>query len=72
LTFDIDRRPSDTLVFSWGPHRCIGSAVALLEVRVAFEELLARFPRIEARGPAAFRPSLATVVTESVPVSFRS
>ena len=70
LEFDIDRHPSLALAFSWGPHRCIGAAVAQVEIRVAFEELLARFPNIEARGPAVYRPSLATVVVESIPVAF--
>jgi cytochrome P450 len=70
LEFDIDRHPSLALAFSWGPHRCIGAALAQVEIRVAFEELLARFPNIEARGPAVYRPSLATVVVESVPVAF--
>ena len=71
LAFDITRRPSEALAFSWGPHRCIGSAVALLESRVAFEELLTRFPNIAPRGPARFRPSLATAVVEHLPVEFR-
>jgi cytochrome P450 len=70
LEFDIDRHPSLALAFSWGPHRCIGAALAQVEIRVAFEELLARFPNIEAPGPAVYRPSLATVVVESVPVTF--
>jgi cytochrome P450 len=70
LRFDIDRRPSEALSFSWGPHRCIGSPVALLESRIAFEELLARFPTITALGPATFRPSLATAVVEHLPVRF--
>jgi cytochrome P450 len=70
LRFDITRRPGEALAFSWGPHKCIGAAVALLESRIAFEELLARFPDIAARGPAVVRPSLATVVVESMPVSF--
>lgn len=70
LSFDITRNPSEALAFSWGPHRCIGSPVALLEARIAFEELLSRYPRIEARGPALFRPSLATAVVEELPVIF--
>ena len=43
--FDIGRRgdPS-TIYFGFGVHRCIGSHLARLEIRVAFEELLARFP----------------------------
>lgn len=70
LRFDISRRPSEALAFSWGPHKCIGASVALVEARVAFTELLARFPGIAARGPAVVRPSLATVVVESFPVHF--
>jgi cytochrome P450 len=69
LRFDITRNPSEALAFSWGPHKCIGSSVALVEARIAFTELLARFPRIAARGPAVLRPSLATVVVESLPVT---
>lgn len=70
LKFDIGRRPSLALAFSWGPHRCIGASIAQVEIRVAFEELLSRFGHIEARGPAIYRPSLATVVVESLPVAF--
>jgi cytochrome P450 len=72
LRFDIDRNPSDTLAFSYGPHRCIGRFLALLEGRVAFEELLARFPATEVRGPLRYRPSTATSVIESMPVVFRA
>lgn len=70
LRFDIHRRPSEALAFSWGPHKCIGASVALVEARVAFTELLARFPGIASTGPAVVRPSLATVVVESLPVTF--
>lgn len=71
LRFDLDRNPNEALAFSYGPHRCIGMPVARLESRIAFEELLARFPHTEARGPAVFRPSLATAVVERLPVVFR-
>jgi hypothetical protein len=65
LEFDIDRNPNDALAFSYGQHRCIGMSVARLESKIAFEELLARFPHIEPRGRAMFRPSTATAVVES-------
>jgi cytochrome P450 len=71
LRFDIDRRPNDALSFSYGPHRCIGMSVARLESIVAFEELLARFPNAVAAGPAVYRPTLATVVVDSLPVVLR-
>jgi cytochrome P450 len=71
LCFDIDRNPNEALAFSYGPHRCVGMAVARLQIGIAFEELLTRFPRIEARGRAEVRPSTATAVVERLPVVFR-
>jgi cytochrome P450 len=72
LVFDLDRNPDPHLAFSWGPHRCVGQSLALLESVIAFEEFLARFPNSELRGAAVFRPSLATAVVESLPVVFKS
>ncbi|MHA3791176.1 cytochrome P450 [Sphingomonas sp. YL-JM2C] len=42
----LDRLPNPHLGFGAGPHRCIGSFVAKLELRVAFEEILARYSDI--------------------------
>lgn len=56
--FDIHRVIERPLVFGFGIHRCLGAALARLEARIAFEELLARFPDYEidasgvVRGPA--------------------
>jgi cytochrome P450 len=46
----LDRSPNPHLVFGLGLHRCIGDVVALLELRVALEELLARTEWIELAG----------------------
>ncbi len=40
----IDRQPNRHAGFGVGPHRCIGSHVAKLQIRVAMEELLAAMP----------------------------
>jgi cytochrome P450 len=50
--FDIHRKIERHVGFGFGTHLCIGASLARLETRVAFEELLARFPDYELDGPA--------------------
>ena len=50
--FDIERNPNDHLTFGkGGPHFCLGNALARLEIRTMFEELLPRLDSIEVTGP---------------------
>jgi cytochrome P450 len=50
--FHLDRRDGRHLAFGIGPHRCIGSHLARLEVRIAVEEFIRRVPAFElAPGP---------------------
>ncbi len=46
----LDRDPADSMVFGRGIHLCVGRTLALLEVQVATEELLARTGWIEVAG----------------------
>lgn len=46
----IDRVENRHAAFGLGIHRCIGSNLARLEMRVALEEFLKRFPRYEVSG----------------------
>jgi cholest-4-en-3-one 26-monooxygenase len=50
--FDVGRTPNEHLAFGGGQHFCLGANLARLEIRVMFEELVRRFPKIELRGPA--------------------
>jgi cholest-4-en-3-one 26-monooxygenase len=50
--FDVRRTPNDFVAFGGGgPHFCLGSHLAKLEITVMFEELLARVPNAEFAGP---------------------
>ncbi len=51
--FVIDRLENRHLAFGLGIHRCAGSNLARMEMRVALEEFLARFPRVELVDPEA-------------------
>ncbi|MEZ4280848.1 MAG: cytochrome P450 [Myxococcota bacterium] len=53
--FELHRRPPRTLAFGNGLHLCLGRQLAMLEARVALEELFARIPEPEpVRGEARF------------------
>ena len=43
----LDRNPNPHVGFGFGAHRCMGSAIAKLEIRVALEEILNRYERLE-------------------------
>lgn len=50
--FDIGRSPNPHMAFGMGgPHYCLGVHLARLEIRIAFVELLRRYPQVQATGP---------------------
>lgn len=49
--FIVDReRPRQHLSFGFGIHRCVGNRLAELQLKILWEELIARFPVIEVVG----------------------
>jgi cytochrome P450 len=48
-TFDLARNPQDHLGFGFGIHYCIGAPLARLEVKLAMDAFIRRFPQIVMR-----------------------
>ena len=44
--FDYQRKQKNNLAFGSGPHKCIGASLAILEAKIAIEELLPKFGSI--------------------------
>ena len=51
--FIIDREVNRHAAFGLGIHRCVGSNLARLELRVAIEEFIKRYPSFELANPSA-------------------
>jgi cholest-4-en-3-one 26-monooxygenase len=71
--FDIGRQPNDHIAFGGGgPHHCLGANLARMELKLFFEELTKRIPRVEALGePARLRSNFIGGI-KHLPVSFES
>jgi len=54
--FDIDRENNVHIAFGAGPHRCLGSHLARIELQVLYEQMLARLPtfRVDENRPTVF------------------
>jgi cholest-4-en-3-one 26-monooxygenase len=66
--FDPWRAETDTLAFGTGPHKCIGSHLAKLELSILWEELRARDIRLEPAGPSRRGASMYINVLAGLPV----
>jgi cytochrome P450 len=56
-SFDVERKPNPHLGFGQGVHYCLGANLARLELRVLFEELLARFSSVQVTKPVEWTRS---------------
>lgn len=51
--FDITREHNPHLAFSFGPHYCLGAALARMEIEIALQTLLGRLPNIRLKVPVS-------------------
>ena len=71
--FDAERQPNHHVAFGgYGTHHCLGASLAKLELRIMFEELLARLPDLElaTQEPLPLRRNNFIVGIEEMPVRF--
>jgi len=66
--FDIRRKAEHQAFGAGGRHFCLGTALARLELRILFEETLARYPGIELTGTPVSVESLFLNQLKALPV----
>lgn len=69
---DVGRDPNPHVSFGFGPHFCLGAALARLEARVVLEGLLERFVTLEPAGPVERAPSSVIAGVRRAPIAFRA
>ncbi len=65
---DIGRDPKDHLAFGLGRHRCLGAALARVEIQAALTAILRRFPELDFDGEPVFRGSFFLRGLASLPL----
>jgi len=67
---DFARNPNRHRAFGGGPHRCLGSHLARLELRVALREFHRRIPDYEIQPGFQLKYTTALRSVEALPLTF--
>nr|WP_241755918.1 cytochrome P450 [Actinomadura sp. RB99] len=69
--FDVTRRPEvPGLAFGYGPHFCLGAALARMEMRLVLEELRSRYGTVTVTGEPVYNGSPVVVGLRGLPLAF--
>lgn len=66
--FDVSRNPEHQAFGAGGRHFCLGTALARLELKILFEETLARYPKMQLDGRPLFVESAFLNQLKTLPV----
>jgi cytochrome P450 len=69
--FDVGRTPNEQIAFGGGgPHFCLGSHIARVEITAMLREVLTRLPNIAISGPVEWLPSNFISGPKHLPIQF--
>lgn len=71
FTFDVGRDPNRHLAFGFGTHFCLGAALARIEIRALFAELLPRLESIELAGTPEWTATTFVGGLKHLPVRYK-
>jgi cytochrome P450 len=69
--FDVGRDPNRHLAFGFGAHYCLGAALAKMETRALFAELLSRVESVELAGPPEWTATTFVGGLKHLPIRYR-
>ena len=68
--FDVTRENAEKhLAFGHGVHKCLGSRIAKMQLRMSFERIFDRFPQITWTGKQTVSPNALVHAISSLPVN---
>jgi cytochrome P450 len=68
--FDVGRSPNKHIAFGFGPHYCLGAALAKMELRALFNELIPRLRSLELAGEPALTQSTFVGGLKHLPIRY--
>lgn len=72
FSFRVDRPSNKHVAFGYGVHVCLGQHLAKLEMRILWEELLARLDSVELAGEPAWSQSSFVSGPKRLPIQFKT
>lgn len=70
FAYDIKRKPNRHMALGYGPHVCLGQHLARLEMRIFWEELIARLDHVEMTGPIKRVSASFVSGPKNLPIAF--
>ena len=69
-SFRVDRSPNRHVAFGYGAHLCLGQALAKMEMRALYAELMSRLDRVELAGDPSFVEAVFVSGLKHLPIRY--